>query len=65
MMIQDHMYPMKLAQDYPIFRRSELQCSAGPGVTHLTITNHYVSMVIVGNVIIRFPVANPRNIERK
>jgi hypothetical protein len=56
--------PIKLIQEYPIFRRSELPCSSGPGVTHFTVTNQLASMVIVGNVILRFPIGNLRNIEQ-
>lgn len=63
--LQDRMYPIKLVQDHPIFRRSELPWPAGPGVTHLTVTNNFASMVIVGNLILRFPVDNPRNVDRK
>ena len=58
------MYPPKLVQDQPLFCRDEIQCSSGPGVTHLTVTNGYASMVIVGGVILRYPVSNPRNMER-
>ena len=63
--VQDVLQPIRLIQEYPIFRRSELPCSSGPGVTHIVVTNNLASMVIVGNVILRFPVSNPRNIERE
>jgi hypothetical protein len=61
--VQDRMYPIKLVQDHPIFRRSELPASSGSGITHLTITNNYATMVIVGNIILRYSISNPRNME--
>ena len=61
MCVLQELQPIKLIQEYPIFRRSELPCSSGPGV----VTNQLASMIIVGNVILRFPIGNLRNIERE
>ena len=65
MCVLQELQPIKLIQEYPIFRRSELPYSSGPGVTHFTVTNQLASMIIVGNVILRFPIGNLRNIERE
>ena len=59
------MYRMKPTEEHPIFRRSELNYSTGSGVTHLTITNNYVTMVVVGGRLHRFSTSNPRQFERK
>ena len=57
--------PIRLIQEYPIFRRNELPCSSGSGVTHIAVTSSIASMVTVGNTIRRFLVSNPRNFERE
>ena len=54
-------------QEYPIFRREDVTFSAlqhQTPITHLAVSNGFVTVVTVGNVILRFNTASPRAVER-
>ncbi|KAL5480111.1 hypothetical protein EMCRGX_G023733 [Ephydatia muelleri] len=54
-------------QEYPIFRREDVTFSAlqhQTPITHLAVSNGFVTVVTVGNVILRFNTASPRAVEQ-
>ena len=52
-------------QEFPIFKREDAKFSIQSGITHIAVSNGYVTIVMVGNVIYRFSAHNPRTGERE
>lgn len=54
------------APEYPIFKRQDAELPGmSVGILHLAVSSGWVTVVMVGNIIIRYNIANPRNIERE
>lgn len=54
------------APEFPIFKRQDAELAgANSGLTHVCVSSGWVTVIMVGNIILRYNIANPRNIERK
>jgi len=52
--------------EYPIFKRQDADVPGQTsGITNLCVSNGWVTIVMVGNLIYRYNIANPGNVERK
>ena len=52
--------------EYPIFKRQDADLPGqASGITHLSVSSGWVTLVMVGNLIYRYNIANPGNVERK
>ena len=51
--------------EFPIFKRQEADVPGmNAGITHFAVGNGWVTVIMVGNIIYRYNIINPRNIER-
>lgn len=52
--------------EFPIFKRQDAELpGVSSGVTHLCVSSGWVTVVMVGNIIYRYNITNPRNVERE
>ncbi len=53
------------APEFPIFKRQDAEMPGmSVGILHLAVSSGWVTVVMVGNIILRYNIANSRIIER-
>ena len=48
------------SKEFPIFKREDANYQLPSGILHMTASNGYITITLVGNTIYRFHVKNPR-----
>ncbi len=55
--------PQRKTREYPIFKREDSQFHIPSGVHHMAVSNGWVTIAMVGNVLYRFNIQNPRAVD--
>lgn len=52
--------------EFPIFKRQDADLPGQTsGITSLCVSSGWVTLIMIGNIIYRYNIANPGNVERK